>query len=335
MPPPLHKPPTITHNVHADLKATFCYETATTKRIALIPHPHKFVSAIGAFTTHALNAGGPAAITCFMAGIDLTIADDVIFTHLANVPPLAGFLDSLLDVADCSLTQSNHAFKGWCILGDSISKIFKDWEAAWEKEREKERLKERELECCTAQASTEKPSRLSQGSVSNVEMLSVLPFFKKCKAHNTTCPQAALGDLPVLKKLKIGSSLASYLAGSQDSPELLLDIKHFLEGQGLLKELDIEELFAALDQACLLETLHLDIAFQTAQALLVYCECLCEFMDCNVAQTGTQLSALHFVNSNTSKSSKTSANDSNIDTPKAIPKDDDVSSAIAATLQLN
>ncbi|KAG6852277.1 hypothetical protein H0H87_010408, partial [Tephrocybe sp. NHM501043] len=71
MPPPLRKPPAIKHNVHADLEATFCHETATTKRIALIPHPHKFVSAIGAFTTCALDTGGPAAIACFMAGIDL------------------------------------------------------------------------------------------------------------------------------------------------------------------------------------------------------------------------------------------------------------------------
>ncbi|KAG6827176.1 hypothetical protein H0H87_005361 [Tephrocybe sp. NHM501043] len=87
MPSPLHKPPAIKCNVYTDLKATFHCETATTKRIALIPHPHKFVSAIGAFTTHALNAEGPAAIACFMAGIDLTFTDDAIFTHLADVPP--------------------------------------------------------------------------------------------------------------------------------------------------------------------------------------------------------------------------------------------------------
>ncbi|KAG6806007.1 hypothetical protein H0H87_002929, partial [Tephrocybe sp. NHM501043] len=59
-----------------------------------------------------------------------TIANDAIFTHLADVPPLAGFLDSLLHIADHFLTQSNHAFKSWCILGDSISKFLKDWEAA-------------------------------------------------------------------------------------------------------------------------------------------------------------------------------------------------------------
>ncbi|KAG6840274.1 hypothetical protein H0H87_012264 [Tephrocybe sp. NHM501043] len=168
-----------------------------------------------------------------MAGIDLTITNDAIFTHLADVPPLAGFLDSLLHIADHSLTQSNYAFK------------------TWEKEQEKERLKERELEHCAAQASKEKPSRLSQGSASDIEIFSVLPSFKKCKAHNTTSLQVALGDLPVLKKLKIGSSLASYLAGSQGSQELFLDIEHFFEGQGPLKELDVEELFAALDQACL------------------------------------------------------------------------------------
>ncbi|KAG6825772.1 hypothetical protein H0H87_008759 [Tephrocybe sp. NHM501043] len=177
MPPPLHKPPSIKHNVHTDLETTFCYKTAANTRIALIPHPHKFVSAIGAFTTHALNAGGPTAIAHFMAGIDL--------------------------------------------------------------------------------------------------------------------------------------------------------------GQGPLKELDVEELFAALDQACLLETLHLNIAFQTTQALLLCCECLCQFMDHDVAQTGTQLSALCFVNSDTSKSSETAADDSDVDTPEAIPKDDNVSSAIAATLQMN
>ncbi|KAG6815484.1 hypothetical protein H0H87_001363 [Tephrocybe sp. NHM501043] len=214
MPPPLHKPLAIKCNVHADLKATFGCET-TTKRIALIPHLHKFVSAIGAFTTHALNAGEPAAIACFMAGIDLTITNDAIFTHLADIPPLAGFLNSLLHVADHSLTQSNHTFKSWCVLGDSISKILKDWEAAWEKEQKKERLKERDLEHCTVQASKEKPSCLSQGSASNIEMLYVLPSLKKHKAHNTTSPQVALGDLPVLKKLNIGSSLTSYSTGLQ------------------------------------------------------------------------------------------------------------------------
>ncbi|KAG6842910.1 hypothetical protein H0H87_009375 [Tephrocybe sp. NHM501043] len=257
MPPPLCKPLAIKHDVHADLKATFCCKTTATKRIASIPHPHKFVSAIGAFTTRALNAGGPAAIACFMAGIDLTIADDAIFTHLEDVPPFAGLLNSLLHIADHSLTQSNHTFKSWCILGDSISKILNNWEAAWEKEQEKERLKERVLEYHNVQASKEKPS----GSASNVEMLPALPSFKKRKVHDTTSTQVALGDLPVLKKLKIGSSLAPYSADSQGSQELLLDIECFLEGQGPLKELDVEELFAALDQACLLETLCLDIAF--------------------------------------------------------------------------
>ncbi|KAG6853898.1 hypothetical protein H0H87_008194, partial [Tephrocybe sp. NHM501043] len=253
-----------------------------------------------------------------------TIADDATFTCMADVSPLAGFLNRLLCVADHFLTQSNHAFKSWCILGDSISKILKDLEAAQEKEQEKERLKESKLECCAAQASKEKPSRLSQGSASDVEMLSVLPSFKKHKAHDTTSPQATLGDLPVLKKLKIGSSL-----------ELLLNIECFLKGQGLLKELNVEELFAALDQACLLETLHLDIAFQMTQALLLHCECLCQFMDCDIAQIGTQLSALCFANSDTSKSSETVADDSNVDTPEAVPKDDDVSSTIAATLKMN
>ncbi|KAG6826578.1 hypothetical protein H0H87_006919 [Tephrocybe sp. NHM501043] len=305
MPPPLHKPLAIKHNVHVGLKATFYHETATTKKIALIPHPHKFVSAIGAFTTHALNVGGPAAIACFMAGIDLV--------HLhPYVSPLAGFLDSLLHVADHFLTQSNYAFKSWCILGDSISKILKDQKAALEKEQEKERLKERELEYCAIQASKGKPSHLSQGSDSDIEMLSVLPSFKKHKIHNTTSPQVALGDLPVLKKLKIGSSLGAL-------PLLL----------------SFEELFAALDQACLLETLCLNIAFQMTQALLLHYEYLYQFMDCDVAQTGTQLSALHFVNSDTSKSSETAANNSNFDTSEAIPKDDNVSSVITATLQLN
>ncbi|KAG6814643.1 hypothetical protein H0H87_008297, partial [Tephrocybe sp. NHM501043] len=76
-------------------------------------------------------------------------------------------------------------------------------------EQEKERLKERELEHHTAQTSKGKFSLnsmppqqyLSQGSASDVEMLLALPSFKKCKAHNTTSPQATLGDLPVLKKL--------------------------------------------------------------------------------------------------------------------------------------
>ncbi|KAG6815208.1 hypothetical protein H0H87_003993 [Tephrocybe sp. NHM501043] len=193
----------------------------------------------------------------------LSTLKDLLLLLASYVPPLAGFLNSLLCIADHSLTQFNHAFKSWCVLGDSISKILKDWEAAWEKER----LKEKELEHCAAQTSKEK------------------------------------------------------LSGSQ---ELLLDIECFLEGQGLLKELDVEKLFAALDQAYLLETLCLDIAFQTTQ-----------FMDCNIAQTGTQLSALHFVNSDTSKSSETAADDSDVDTPEAIPKNDDVSSAITATLQLN
>ncbi|KAG6842649.1 hypothetical protein H0H87_011361, partial [Tephrocybe sp. NHM501043] len=243
----------------------------------------------------------------------------------------------LLHVADCSLTQSNYAFKSWCILGDSISKILKDWEAAWEKDQEKERLKERELEHCAVQASKEKPSHLSQGSTSDVEMLSVLPSSKKLKAHNTTGPQAALGDLPMLKKLKVGSSLAichsfllGRLTGLLRAPAF--DIEHFFEGQGLLKELNVEELFAALDQACLLEILCLNIAFKTTQTLLLYCKHLYQFMDCDVAQTGTQLSALHFVNLDTTKSSKTAADDSNIESPEAIPKNDNVSSAIAATL---
>ncbi|KAG6843422.1 hypothetical protein H0H87_004724 [Tephrocybe sp. NHM501043] len=259
---------------------------------------HKFISAIGGFTTDALNAGGPASIAHFMAGIDL----------------------------------SNHAFKSWCILGNSISKILKDWKATWEKEQEKERLKERELEGHTVQASKKQPSQcISQGSTSDVEMLPALPAFKKHKVHSTNSTQATLGDIPVLKKLKIGSSLSS-----QGSQELLLDIEHFLEGQGLLKELNVEELFAAMDQACLLETLYLNIAFQTTQALLLHCECLCQFMDHGVAQTGTQLSFLCFVNSDTSKSSKmTAIDDSNVNAPEAMPKDDNVSSTIAATLQMN
>ncbi|KAG6808460.1 hypothetical protein H0H87_012918 [Tephrocybe sp. NHM501043] len=158
MPFPLCKPLAIKYNVYVDLKATFYHETAAIKSIALIPHPHKFVSAIGAFTTHALNAGGPTAIACFMAGIDLTIADHAIFICLEDVPPLAGFLDSLLCVVDHSLTQSNHAFKSWCILGNSISKMLKYWEMAWDKEQEIERLKERELECCAVKAFNEKLS---------------------------------------------------------------------------------------------------------------------------------------------------------------------------------
>ncbi|KAG6825069.1 hypothetical protein H0H87_010429 [Tephrocybe sp. NHM501043] len=58
-------------------------------------------------------------------------------------------------------------------------------------------------------------------------------------------------------------------------------------------------------------------------------------MDHDVAQTGTQLSALCFANSNTSKSNETAADDSNVEVTEAIPKDDNVSSAIAATLQIN
>ncbi|KAG6840258.1 hypothetical protein H0H87_012273 [Tephrocybe sp. NHM501043] len=181
-------------------------------------------------------------------------------------------------------------------------KPFKDWEAAWKKEQEKERLKERDLEHHAAQAFKEKPpvhpytsfsfspmlnSILSAapqpGHASDVKMLSALPSFKKRKAHDTTSPQAALCNLPVLKKLKIGSSLTSYSADSQGSQELLLNIKHFLDGQGLLKELDVEELFAVLDQACLLETLHLNIAFQTTQTHLLCCEHLFHFMDHDVA----------------------------------------------------
>ncbi|KAG6855171.1 hypothetical protein H0H87_007320, partial [Tephrocybe sp. NHM501043] len=104
-----------------------------------------------------------------------TIADDAIFTCLANVPPLAGFLNSLLHFADHSLTQSNHAFKSWCVLGDSISKILKDWEAAWEKEQEKERLKERDLECHAAQASKEKPSVRHYTSFPSFSVLNSLP----------------------------------------------------------------------------------------------------------------------------------------------------------------
>ncbi|KAG6807817.1 hypothetical protein H0H87_000926 [Tephrocybe sp. NHM501043] len=175
MPPPLCKPLAIKHNVHADLEATFHCEATTTKRIILIPHPHKFVSAIGAFTTCALNAGGPTAIACFMAGIDLTITHNAIFTCLADVPPLAGFLNSLLHIADCSLTQSNHAFKSWYIMGNSSSKILKDWEAAWEKEQEKERLKERELEHHAVQASKEKPSVCHYTSFSSFPVLNSLP----------------------------------------------------------------------------------------------------------------------------------------------------------------
>ncbi|KAG6815505.1 hypothetical protein H0H87_001116 [Tephrocybe sp. NHM501043] len=209
----------------------------------------------------ALDAERPATIVHFMAGVNLTITDDVIFMYLSDVPSLTGFLNSILCIADHFLAQSNHAFKNWCVLGDSISKILKDWKAAWEKKREKERLKERELEYCAMQASKEQPS--------------------KCRAYNTTSPKATLGDLPVLKKLKIGSFL-----------ELLLDIECFLEGQELLKELDVEELFATLDKACLLETLHLDIAFWITQALLLCCEHLFQFMDHDIAQTSTQLPAL-------------------------------------------
>ncbi|KAG6805488.1 hypothetical protein H0H87_003379, partial [Tephrocybe sp. NHM501043] len=104
-----------------------------------------------------------------------TIADDAIFTCLADIPPLAGFLDSLLHVADCSVTQSNHAFRSWCILGDSISKILKDCEAAWEKEQEKERFKERELEHHIVQASKEKPSVCHYTSFSSFPGLNTLP----------------------------------------------------------------------------------------------------------------------------------------------------------------
>ncbi|KAG6808846.1 hypothetical protein H0H87_003912, partial [Tephrocybe sp. NHM501043] len=104
-----------------------------------------------------------------------TIANDAIFTCLADVPPLAGFLNSLLCVADHSLTQSNHAFKSWCVLGDSISKILKDHEAAWEKEREKEKLKERELEHCDTQASKEKPSMHYYTLFSSFPVLNSLP----------------------------------------------------------------------------------------------------------------------------------------------------------------
>ncbi|KAG6839576.1 hypothetical protein H0H87_000481, partial [Tephrocybe sp. NHM501043] len=104
-----------------------------------------------------------------------TIANDAIFTCLADVPPLAGFLESLLHVADHSLTQFNHAFQSWCVLGGSISKILKDHEAAWEKEREKERLKERELERHVAQASKEKPSVHHYTSFSSFPVLNSLP----------------------------------------------------------------------------------------------------------------------------------------------------------------
>ncbi|KAG6814781.1 hypothetical protein H0H87_007451, partial [Tephrocybe sp. NHM501043] len=113
----------------------------------------------------------------------------------------------------------------------------------------------------------------------------------------------------------------SYSTGSQGSQELLLNIECFLEGQGLLKELNVEELFDALDQ--------------TTQALLLHCEHLHQFIDHDVAQIGAQLSAQCFANSDTSKSSETAADDSNIEVTEAIPKDDDVSSAIAATLQTN
>ncbi|KAG6827216.1 hypothetical protein H0H87_005287, partial [Tephrocybe sp. NHM501043] len=208
------------------------------------------------------------------------------------------FLDSLLHVANYFLALSNPAFKSWCILDDSISKILKDQEAAWEKEREKERLKERELEHHAAQASKEQthctPLQLhpplfctnlhlsqqcvSQSSTSNIEMLPALPSFKKHKA---------------------------------------------LMPPGPLKELDVKELFATLDQACLLETLCLDIAFQMTQALLFYHKCHCQFIDCNVAQTGTQLSALHFSDSDLCKSSKTAADDSDVEVTEAILKDND------------
>ncbi|KAG6851877.1 hypothetical protein H0H87_011915, partial [Tephrocybe sp. NHM501043] len=104
-----------------------------------------------------------------------TIANDAIFTHLADVPPLAGFLNSLLCVADHFYTQSNHAFNSWCILGNSISKILKDWEAAWEKEQEKERLKEKVLECCVAQASKGKPSMGYYISFSSSPVLNSTP----------------------------------------------------------------------------------------------------------------------------------------------------------------
>ncbi|KAG6830104.1 hypothetical protein H0H87_009127, partial [Tephrocybe sp. NHM501043] len=125
------------------------------------------------------------------------------------------------------------------------------------------------------------------------------------------------------------------LCGIPGSQELLLNIEHLLEGQGLFKKLKIEELFAALDQACLLEILHLDIAFQTIQALLLCHKCLCQFMDHDVAQTGTQLSALYFSDSYLSKSSKTAADDSNVEVTEATPKDNNVSSAITATLKEN
>ncbi|KAG6816162.1 hypothetical protein H0H87_008204 [Tephrocybe sp. NHM501043] len=155
MPPPLCKALAIKCNVHADLKATFCYGTAATKRVTLILHPHKFVSAMEPSQYKHSTLEDQLAITCFMAGIDLTIADEMIFMYLADVPPLASFLDSLLHISNSLLALSNHTFKSWYILGNSISQILKDCKAAWEKEREKERLKEIELECHAAQASKE------------------------------------------------------------------------------------------------------------------------------------------------------------------------------------
>ncbi|KAG6843435.1 hypothetical protein H0H87_004647, partial [Tephrocybe sp. NHM501043] len=124
----------------------------------------------------------------------------------------------------------------------------------------------------------------------------------------------------------------SYSAGSYVSHELLLDIKHFLEGHGPLKELDVEELFSSLNQICLLETLHLNIAFQTTQALLLYHEHLYQFINHDVTH-GTQLSALHFSDPDLSQASETAANDSDVEVTEAFPKDNDISSAIAATLK--
>ncbi|KAG6843665.1 hypothetical protein H0H87_001846, partial [Tephrocybe sp. NHM501043] len=106
-------------------------------------------------------------------------------------------------------------------------------------------------------------------------------------------------------------------------------------GQGVIKELDIEELFSTLDHACLLEALHLDIAFQMTQALLHHHKCLCQFIGHDVSNIGTQLYALHFSNFDLSKSSETTANDSDIEVTKATPKDDNVPSAIAATLKID
>ncbi|KAG6824815.1 hypothetical protein H0H87_010951 [Tephrocybe sp. NHM501043] len=71
--------------------------------------------------------------------------------------------------------MSNHTFKNWCILGNLISKILKDCEAAWEKEREKKRLKERELEHHTTLTSKQQPPRYSY-SIVNASGIMTLPI---------------------------------------------------------------------------------------------------------------------------------------------------------------